>query len=61
LSFFDAQVQLLQTTPGLGPRTAEAVAAYLHDASRFKKGKESGGTRKTGAAAVQDETSGERT
>jgi transposase len=36
----NANVVLLQTTPGLGPRTAEAVAAYLHDAGRFKKGKE---------------------
>ena len=35
-----AEVRLLQTTPGLGPRTAEAVAAYLHNADRFKKGKE---------------------
>jgi transposase len=35
-----AAVKLLQTTPGMGPRTAEAVAAYLHDAPRFKKGKE---------------------
>jgi transposase len=35
-----AAVQLLQTTPGLGPRTAETVAAYLHDAARFKTGKQ---------------------
>ena len=35
-----ADVKLLETAPGLGPRTAEAVAAYLHDAGRFKKGKE---------------------
>ena len=35
-----AEVKLLQTTPGMGPRTAEAVAAYLHNAGRFKKGKE---------------------
>jgi transposase len=35
-----AAVQLLQTAPGLGPRTAEAVAAYLHDAARFKTGKQ---------------------
>jgi transposase len=33
-------VVLLQTTPGLGPRTAETVAAYLHDAARFKTGKQ---------------------
>lgn len=35
-----AEVKLLQTAPGLGPRTAEAVAAYVHDAGRFKKGKQ---------------------
>jgi transposase len=34
-----ADVVLLQTVPGLGPRTAETVAAYLHDAPRFKTGK----------------------
>jgi transposase len=36
----NADVILLQTAPGLGPRTAETVAAYLHDASRFKTGKQ---------------------
>ena len=36
----NAAVVLLQTTPGLGPRTAETVAAYLHDAARFKTGKQ---------------------
>ena len=35
-----AEVILLQTAPGLGPRTAEVVAAYLNDASRFKTGKQ---------------------
>jgi transposase len=35
-----AAVKLLQTAPGLGPRTAEAVAAYLHEASRFRTGKQ---------------------
>jgi transposase len=35
-----ADVKLLQTAPGLGPRTAETVAAYLHDAGRFKTGKQ---------------------
>ena len=35
-----ANVILLQTAPGLGPRTAETVAAYLHDPSRFKTGKQ---------------------
>jgi transposase len=28
-------VQLLMTIPGVGPRTAEVVAAYLHDPKRF--------------------------
>jgi len=36
----NADVVLLQTTPGLGPRTAEVVAAYLNDASRFKTAKQ---------------------
>lgn len=36
----NADVILLQTTPGLGPRTAEVVAAYLNDASRFKTAKQ---------------------
>jgi transposase len=35
-----ADVVLLQTAPGLGPRTAETVAAYLHDAPRFRTGKQ---------------------
>jgi transposase len=36
----NADVVLLQTAPGVGPRTAETVAAYLHDASRFQTGKQ---------------------
>ena len=36
----NAAVVLLQTTPGMGPRTAETVAAYLHDADRFRTGKQ---------------------
>jgi len=36
----NADVVLLQTVPGLGPRTAETVAAYLHNAPRFKTGKQ---------------------
>jgi len=36
----NANVVLLQTTPGMGPRTAETVAAYLHDAGRFQTGKQ---------------------
>jgi len=35
-----ADVVLLQTAPGLGPRTAEVVAAYLHDPTRFRTGKQ---------------------
>jgi transposase len=35
-----ADVALLETAPGLGPRTAETVAAYLHDAPRFKTAKQ---------------------
>jgi transposase len=33
-------VQLLRTIPGVGPRTAEAVAAYLDDPKRFASAKE---------------------
>jgi transposase len=40
LSKQNADVALLQTTPGMGPRTAETVAAYLHDAGRFQTGKQ---------------------
>jgi transposase len=36
----NADVILLQTTPGLGPRTAKVVVAYLNDATRFKTGKQ---------------------
>jgi transposase len=35
-----ADVQLLQTIPGVGTRTAEAVVAYLGDAKRFKTARE---------------------
>jgi transposase len=33
-------VRLLETAPGVGPRTAEAVAAHLGDPGRFKTGKQ---------------------
>jgi len=36
----DAGARLLQTIPGVGPRTAETVVAYLGDAGRFTKGKQ---------------------
>jgi transposase len=35
----DAGVRLLQTIPGVGPRTAETLVAYLGDAGRFETGK----------------------
>jgi transposase len=35
-----AEVILLQTAPSLGPRTAEVIAAYLHDPARFRTGKQ---------------------
>src|SRR5262249_23765670 len=36
----DERVRRLRTIPGVGPRTAEAVVAYLGDAGRFPSGKE---------------------
>jgi transposase len=36
----DVRVRLLDTVPGLGPRTAEAVVAHLDDPKRFKSGKQ---------------------
>jgi transposase len=36
----DARVRLLDTVPGLGPRTAEAVVAHLGDPHRFRSGKQ---------------------
>jgi transposase len=36
----DAAVVILTSTPGVGPRTAEAIAAYLHEPSRFTSGKQ---------------------
>jgi transposase len=35
-----ARVRLLDSVPGLGPRTAEAVVAHLDDPGRFKSGKQ---------------------
>jgi transposase len=36
----DAGVRLLETIPGVGPRTAETVVAYLGEARRFETGKQ---------------------
>ena len=38
----DPATRLLETIPGVGPRTAEAVAAHLGDAKRFASGKQVG-------------------
>jgi len=35
-------VQLLRTIPGVGPRTSEAVMAYIADPKRFQRGKQVG-------------------
>lgn len=36
LNAADRNVTILRTAPGIGPRTAEAVAAYLDEAKRFQ-------------------------
>jgi transposase len=36
----DAGVRILETIPGVGPRTAETVAAFLGDPQRFANGKQ---------------------
>jgi transposase len=36
----DAGVQLLQTIPGVGPRTAEAIVAFLPEPARFRTSKQ---------------------
>jgi transposase len=36
----DQGVQLLETVPGVGPRTAEAIVAHLHQPERFSTGKQ---------------------
>ena len=36
----DERVRLLDTVPGLGPRTAEAIVAHLDDPHRFRSGKQ---------------------
>jgi len=42
LAAADPASQLLTTAPGVGPRTAEAVAAHLGDPKRFTSGKQVG-------------------
>jgi transposase len=36
----DEGVQILESIPGVGPRTAEAVVAHLHQPERFRSGKQ---------------------
>jgi len=36
----DAAVQILETMPGVGPRTAAAVAAFLPEPERFRTSKQ---------------------
>lgn len=38
----DSRVSLLRSIPGVGPRTAEVIAVYLHDARRFRSADEVG-------------------
>jgi len=40
LARVDASVQILETIPGVGARTAETVVAYLGDPQRFDNGKQ---------------------
>ena len=42
LNSSDEKVKLLQTVPGVGPRLAEAVVAYIDDPHRFKNCKQVG-------------------
>jgi transposase len=42
LAAADPATRLLETIPGVGPRTAEAVAAHLGDATRFASAKQVG-------------------
>ena len=48
----DRRVRLLDTVPGLGPRTAEAVVAHLDDPAAVQDRQAGGGVRRAGAAAV---------
>jgi transposase len=52
----DARVRLLRTIPGVGPRTAEAVAAYIDDPHRFSHIKSIG--KYFGVVPCQDASAG---
>lgn len=51
-----AGVHLLQTVPGVGPRTAEAMVAYVDVAERFKRNKQIGSY--LGLVPQQDQSGG---
>lgn len=51
-----AGVELLQTIPGVGPRTAEALVAYIDDPSRFYRNKAIGSY--LGLVPCQDASAG---
>lgn len=48
--------ELLMTVPGVGPRTAEAVLAYIDDPSRFRRNKQIGAY--AGLVPLQDDSGG---
>ncbi len=50
------KVALLMTIPGVGPRTAEAMVAYIDDPNRFKKSNAVGSY--FGLVPIQDESAG---
>lgn len=52
----DGRVKLLRTIPGVGPRTAEAVVAYIDDPSRFRSIKAVG--KYFGVVPMQDASAG---
>ena len=51
-----AGVRLLRTIPGVGPRTAEAVMAYIDEPKRFNRGKQVGSY--FGLIPQQDQSAG---
>jgi len=54
VSLRDARVKLLMTIPGVGVRTAEAVAAYIDRAARFRSVRDAGAY--AGMIPVQDQS-----
>ena len=54
----DEGTRILESIPGVGPRTAEAVAAHLGDPHRFASGEAGGGVRRAGPEAVPERGDG---